>query len=844
MSEVGSTAIESTSVMPIEGWERLRDGLRGWVRGVLAGRARLASWLFRARVWALWGALALLLAMALLMPRYRASLVVYLSCYWILIIWFATARTKTITWAGLARMFSIGVVWSWAIAWMSGLLVNLTDLSISAAGPGTAIAAFTEESLKLVPLIALVLIAPGRVRRLAAVDWLLLGLALGLGFQAWEDLLRRLAQEVLPRGILDFLTDGGGSGSGYPQYGWGLLSGGSGRWTAGDVYGYAGHHVFTALVAASAGLGIAAWRRAGTRTGRSRWQWRATGVGLPILAWLLVVMGHFGYNAALRDSRWVDAPHMSAPWLLRFTWSHFGKGAGMGWLLLVLFLVCLMVDADRLQRAGPVTDLPGLDPQASGWIAQPHKLVDRWTAPRAVPPWLHGLARRLAALGVHAGRDLTVMVAAHARQGNESRRAAIGRGRAVTMMLREVRGQAIESVLPAATTGGGSLGDDGGWDVSRSVSDERRARQVTRLVAAAALAVTLFAASVVAVTVAQKIGVDLTPRNGVLDWLAGQFDGLARWWSRRSLLEKILLGAAVAALVGLSGGSLGLALGISGVATYAAEHGLGAADFIRDPRAATRSYLNTTTPLDALVDLLEFGLTFAPGNFAGAATGRYAASRIGAWRFMRGGWTGPNGLRLSGEQFRGVQASLARAAANEPAITTGITRVADALPSGRLIGLDHRLKEVDSLARKVASDLDDPAALAQTLDAIKDNVRYTMSIPTGNYIQETTEAVRGLKSAGFEPVQWKSAWGESGTGYQGVNSWWRDPDSGQIFEVQFHTPESFDAKMVTHGLYEQRRVPGVDPAVKDAIRVQEGEIFDAIPRPEGSIGFRPEEFAP
>ncbi len=714
------------------------------------------------------------------------------------------------------------------IAWVSSRLVDLTNVSTTSAGPGTAIAAFTEESLKLVPLIALVLIAPGRIRRLAAVDWLLLGLATGLGFQAWEDLLRRLAQQVVSRGIFDLLLTGnGGAGSGYPQYGWGLLSGGSGKWASADVYGYAGHHVFTALVAAAIGLGIAAWRWGGARTDWSRWQWRTIAVGLPVLAWLLVVMGHFGYNAALRDSRWTQAPQASTPWILRFTWSHLGQGTGMGWLLLILLLACLMVDAARLQRAGPITDLPNLVEQEPDWKAQPHETVDRSAGPALVPPRLHGVARALIALGVHVCRDLAVMVAAHARQGDEPRSAAVRRGRAATILLREVRGQAIESVVP----GGG-------------LRDELRARRLTRLIAVAGLALLLFAASVVAVLLARRIGTDLTPGAGLLDWLAGQFDGLARWWSRRSLAEKILIGAGIAALVGLSGGSFGLALGVSGVATYAAEHGRGTADFIRDPGSATRSWLDTTTPAEAGLDLLEFGLTFAPGNFAGAATGRYAANRIGAWRYLHGAWTGPNGLRLSAAEFQLVQAGRATAMMNERAITAGITQVADTLPSGQLIGLDHRLKDLDSLARKVATDLDDPGNVTQVLDRIKDNVRYTLNVPTGSYVQETTEAVRGLRAAGFEPVQWKSAWSNPGAGYQGINTWWRDPGSGQIFEVQFHTPESFDAKMVTHDLYKQRRIPGVDPSVQEALKLEEDKIFDAIPRPEGSIGFKPEEFAP
>jgi len=82
-------------------------------------------------------------------------------------------------------------------------------------------------------------------------------------------------------------------------------------------------------------------------------------------------------------------------------------------------------------------------------------------------------------------------------------------------------------------------------------------------------------------------------------------------------------------LIALSGGSLGLAFGLSGVTTYALEHGHGAADLLRDPRTAVRDYLSTATPLEAVLDLLEFGLTFAPGNFAGAAAGRGVRSVTG-----------------------------------------------------------------------------------------------------------------------------------------------------------------------------------------------------------------------
>ena len=43
-----------------------------------------------------------------------------------------------------------------------------------------------------------------------------------------------------------------------------------------------------------------------------------------------------------------------------------------------------------------------------------------------------------------------------------------------------------------------------------------------------------------------------------------------------------------------------------------------------------------------------------------------------------------------------------------------------------------------------------------------------------------------------------------GDEYKGINSRWRDRvATGQAFEVQFHTPESWDAKQKTHDTYEK-----------------------------------------
>jgi hypothetical protein len=482
----------------------------------------------------------------------------------------------------------------------------------------------TEESLKLVPLLVLAAVAPGRVRRFASVDWLLLALASGLGFQAWEEVMRRLSLAVSKPGLLDlsslFSADRTGPGSGWPQYGWGLLSGGSGYWSGDDVWAYPGHHVETALVGASAGLGIAVWRwsRASVAPG-ARLRRRALALLVPAGAFYVVIVDHVGNNAAQYDRRWADGADASAPWVIREGWSVLGQGAGRGRLLLVVLVICLLLDGAILHGAGSVTDLPaarlGDGEGAEAWWCRPNAAVDRlagaWGFGRE-GPLRSGLVAGLG-LGLHAARDLALMLGAHLREPGESRREAMDRGRAAVELSLQVRREAMSAVLEPPVA-----------DLAGELVARRRFRMVTGLV----LALVVLTGTVGAALVARRIGTDFTPGGGPISWLAGQFDSLATWWASRSVGQKVLLGVGVAALVALSGGSLGLAFGVSGAATYLAEHGHGTADFLRNPAAATRSYLATTTPAAAGLDLAEFGLTFAPGNFAGALGGQGARNVV------------------------------------------------------------------------------------------------------------------------------------------------------------------------------------------------------------------------
>jgi hypothetical protein len=373
--------------------------------------------------------------------------------------------------------------------------------------------------------------------------------------------------------------------------------------------------VFTGLVAATVGLAVVGWRNARRSSGWVGWVGRAGAVVAPALVWWVVVSVHAGYNATLSvGDAWLTTDSPSVPWLLRTGWQVGFHGVGLRWLLLALLVVALLVDARHLYAGdgavvgrgvgGPMAGTGGV-----GVLPLPFSPVTRtqaWVA-RLIGGtglnaghgsggsgwpvrWWRGVTVAGCALAAYAWRDVAVVVAAHSREPGESRLRAVVRGRAAMGMVRAAREESL-----------------GRWVGPGSARERARAR----LGALALLAVLGLAVWWLAPVWASAIGTSPTahalggvtghPGAGagpqeVWAWLAGLLDGLAGWWAGLSPGSKILVGVGIAALVGLSGGSLGLAFGVSGVATYLAEHGHGAADLVRDPAVATRSYLATATP--------------------------------------------------------------------------------------------------------------------------------------------------------------------------------------------------------------------------------------------------------
>jgi hypothetical protein len=170
-----------------------------------------------------------------------------------------------------------------------------------------------------------------------------------------------------------------------------------------------------------------------------------------------------------------------------------------------------------------------------------------------------------------------------------------------------------------------------------------------------------------------------------------------------------------------------------------------------------------------------------------------------------GGWVAGPHRRLPPEQ--NAEASKACADLAEEGrrdILPALKRVESAEPGRRLAGLKHMLKGEDRLKEKIADFMQSPdATVKDAVGIVPDAVRYTFTYSPQRYAGGVLADVDRLKGEGFELIKLKNLWASQQ--YKGINTQWRRLETGTRFEVQFHTPESLEAKELTHEAYERIR---------------------------------------
>jgi hypothetical protein len=156
----------------------------------------------------------------------------------------------------------------------------------------------------------------------------------------------------------------------------------------------------------------------------------------------------------------------------------------------------------------------------------------------------------------------------------------------------------------------------------------------------------------------------------------------------------------------------------------------------------------------------------------------------------------------------------------ESGLTPAMRRVEAHLPHGRLApdveqySLKSPERYKDKLARLIARHPGIPAA--ELAAEIYDAARYTFVFEPQDYTDGTWLVHRRLKAQGFDLEARRNRWDTPE--FKGIRTRWRDPAHDLAFEVQFHTPASWDVVQRTHEAYLRITDPRTSPAERAALR--------------------------
>ena len=167
-------------------------------------------------------------------------------------------------------------------------------------------------------------------------------------------------------------------------------------------------------------------------------------------------------------------------------------------------------------------------------------------------------------------------------------------------------------------------------------------------------------------------------------------------------------------------------------------------------------------------------------------------------------------------------------------VTPAMKRIEAEDPDRHLAGLENSLKGKDRLAEKIDEAMTERGrTVDQAVATVKDAVRYTFCYPDDRYTDGVYTDCERLERAGFKHVDRRNSW--AAEEYKGINSRWEVPGNGQLFEVQFHTQSSLDAKEETHWAYEKLRDPATSKAEQEHMSAYQREVSSRIPIPAGAL---------
>jgi hypothetical protein len=197
-------------------------------------------------------------------------------------------------------------------------------------------------------------------------------------------------------------------------------------------------------------------------------------------------------------------------------------------------------------------------------------------------------------------------------------------------------------------------------------------------------------------------------------------------------------------------------------------------------------------------------------------------------------WRGERGRSLDNADNSRVEAECDHIAEREKErISPAMRSVESQDPDRQLVGFERRLKDRDRIKEKVYDKMEELSySAAEAVSAVSDTIRYTFQYRESRYTQGVWTDLERLKGEGFKLHQLKNSWSDDQ--YKGINTQWIEPDTGQRFEVQFHTGISFEAKQLTHDAYEQLRTKQADKFEQMVLGAFQAKVAAEVPVPPGA----------
>jgi hypothetical protein len=199
-----------------------------------------------------------------------------------------------------------------------------------------------------------------------------------------------------------------------------------------------------------------------------------------------------------------------------------------------------------------------------------------------------------------------------------------------------------------------------------------------------------------------------------------------------------------------------------------------------------------------------------------------------------GSWRGDSNRFLDRAVNERIGAECDRIAEREEGrISPALRAVESQDPDRRLIGFDHCLKGRDRIKEKIHGTIKDyNRSPEQAVSLVPDAIRYTFQYDEARYTLGVWTDIARLKDHGFKLDKLRNSWSDDQ--YKGINSQWIEPDTGQRFEVQFHTSISFEAKQITHDAYERLRTRRPDEFEQLVLEAFQKKVAAEVPVPRGA----------